>query len=184
MDSLSGTFSSFFWFGSVMYKYRYGEFSKKLQLNCTRKVKKKNVGEHTFPIRFFQSVYWPPKLFPTHEHAKIKNYFLQNAIFYFLPFFSLCLKSTQSEFGCYKNALNHCTLPTMVSLASFTSIVLIMIPKWGQNTTKFSQDSPVFPFLPLIVVNGFFSTPKLKFGYRWLYLKLGNIFQDKTEVSR
>ena len=51
---------------------------------------KKSIWQITnalFSIRFFQSV-WTPEPFQTREHAKIKKYFLQNAIFHFWPFFA------------------------------------------------------------------------------------------------
>ena len=104
----------------------------------------------------------------------------------------------KSEFRCYKNEFEHCTPPIMVSLASSTLSVPILVPKWGQNTTKERQDLhipkyPIFTphfwryfciFSVLPAVHGLFSSPYLWFGYHWLCLKLGNTFQYKTEVAR
>ena len=82
------------------------------------------LGEYIFPKRFFQFVL-TPEPFPTRKHAKIKKYFLQNAIFHFLLFFPPFFNSTQSGFGCYKNEFKHCTPPIMVWLASSTPTVSI-----------------------------------------------------------
>ena len=103
-------------------------------------------GKRTFPTRFFDP-YWPSELCPTREHAKIKKFFLQNAIFHFLLFFPPFFNSTQSEFGRYKREFKHCTPSIKVSLASSISTVPILIPKWGQNTIKNSQD--VLPSIPI-----------------------------------
>ena len=71
----------------------------------------------------------------------LKNiYFFYAYFFIFSPLFSLRFISTQSDFGANKRAFKHCTPPIMVSLASSTPIVPILIPKWGQKTTKERQD--------------------------------------------
>ena len=91
------------------------------------------------PHDFFDP-YWPPELCPTHEHARN---------FSFFAFFTRFSNSTQSEFGRYKNEFEHCTPLIMVSLAlaSSTLTVPILIPKWGQNTSKERQDLHIPKYL-------------------------------------
>ena len=46
---------------------------------------------------------------------------------------------TQSDLAANKRAFKHCTPSMMVSLASSTPVVSILIPKWVQKTTKERQ---------------------------------------------
>ena len=121
----------------------------KIRLKCMRKFPKfRTIFLTSTPSPHdFSDPYWPPEQCPTREYAKIKKCFLQNAIFHFLLFFSPFLNSTQSEFGRYKDEFKHCTPPVMVSLASSTLSVPILIPKWGQNTTKERQDMHIPKYL-------------------------------------
>ena len=70
----------------------------------------------------------------------LKNIYFFWRVFSFFNPFSLRFISKQFDFGANKRAFKHCTLPIMVSLASSTPIVPILILKWGQKTTKERQD--------------------------------------------
>ena len=66
--------------------------------------------------------------------------FFLRVFFLFVTLFPLQFISTQSDFGANKRAFKQCTPPTMVSLASSIPIVPILIPKWGQKTSKKIQE--------------------------------------------
>ena len=87
-------------------------------------------------IWFFILFYWRKK-FCVHFGKYI---FFLRVFFHFFTLFSLRFISTQSDFGANKRALRHCKPPIMVSLASSLPTVPILIFKWGQKTTKESQD--------------------------------------------
>ena len=86
--------------------------------------------------------------------CKNKKIFLAKCNFSFFALFLPFLNSTQSEFGRYKIEFKHCTPPIMVSLASSTLTVPILIPEWDQNTPKERQDLHIHkypPFHPLFL---------------------------------
>ena len=109
------------------------------------KKSKKFFGEHTFPTRFFRSVL-TPRIMSNSWTRKKKIVIFAKRNFSFLLFFPPFFNSTQSEFGHYKNEFKHCTPSIMVSLASSTPTVPILIPKWGQNTTTWGQELHILQY--------------------------------------
>ena len=103
-------------------------------------------GEHTFPTRFFRSVLTPRTISNLWTRNN-KNVFSQNPIFYILFFLLPFLNSTQFEFGRLQNEFKCCTPLIMVSLASSTLTVPILILKWGQNMTKEWQNLHISKYL-------------------------------------
>ena len=95
----------------------------------------KNFSRAHLPNTFFSYPYWPPNQFPTRKHAKMKNFFLQNAIFHFLLFFILFeLDSVSSEFRTQlRNTLGYC-LATSVLCWQILKLQVRSAKKFIYNT--------------------------------------------------
>ena len=131
-------YSNFTAFRKFTHKVFMTKFPKLRTLTGAQK-SKKFFGEHTFPTRFFDP-YWPPELCPTRENAKIKKFFFSKRNFFiYCSFFPFSNSTRAVWIWALQKNIAHVS-PIMVSLASSTLTVPILIPKWGQNTTKYSQE--------------------------------------------
>ena len=106
----------------------YKEISKIAHLNWWRNFKI-IFGKHTFPTRFFWSVL-TSRTMPNSWTRKNKIVFFFEIFSFFASFYTFFFSSTQSQFGCYKRELKHCTPPIMVSLSTSTPTVTILIREW------------------------------------------------------
>ena len=163
---------------------------------------------HTFPTRFFRSVLTPRTMSNSWTCKHKKVFFLQNAIFHFLPFFWI---GRSLKLGATKLSLSIAHLPSrwLCHLASHNGIVGFLHTHSTHSDTQVRSEhvrtrlrkhrTCIFPnftiftphfrryfciFSVLRFVHRFFSTPNLWFGYRWLCVKLGNIFQYKSKVAK